>query len=74
MTRTLCYAEITHNIFGAHDAEFYKLMDELWEVRVLLSCCHSASGGPQPTRLTSESGTLLKSATVCDCAGRRWKT
>lgn len=29
----MCHAEITHNIHGPHDAKFYKLMDELWEVR-----------------------------------------
>ena len=28
------HAEITHNIHGPHDAQFYKLMDELWEVRL----------------------------------------
>ena len=25
--------EITHNIHGPHNAAFYKLLDELWEVR-----------------------------------------
>ena len=32
-------AEITHNIFGPHDAKFYKLLDELTKVRAKPVCC-----------------------------------
>ncbi len=47
------HAEITHNIHGPHDAQFYKLMDELWEVRLHAleirseksEITHSKSGG-----------------------------
>jgi WLM domain len=32
--------EMAHNVISPHNAEFFKLWDELWEVRRLLSTAH----------------------------------
>lgn len=37
------HAEMAHNIISPHNAEFFKLWDELWEVRHFVLCLTSTS-------------------------------